>query len=132
MASTLANGGVCPLTNERCIQPRPCRDVLSLMYACGVCLANIKKRVFKKCLTLQMYDYSGQFAFHVGLPAKSGVSGALSIVIPNLMGICVWSPPLDKMGNRTRGVKFCQRLIETYNLHNYVKMIPHSKFKNFF
>lgn len=37
MAATLANGGVCPLTNERCIQSRPCRDVLSLMYACGVC-----------------------------------------------------------------------------------------------
>ena len=35
MAATLANGGVCPLTNERCIDSRPCRDVLSLMYACG-------------------------------------------------------------------------------------------------
>uniref|UniRef100_A0AC34FBB4 Glutaminase n=1 Tax=Panagrolaimus sp. ES5 TaxID=591445 RepID=A0AC34FBB4_9BILA len=105
MAATLANGGVCPLTNERCIQSRPCRDVLSLMYACG------------------MYDYSGQFAFHVGLPAKSGVSGALIIVIPNLMGICVWSPPLDKMGNSTRGVLFCQKLIETYNLHNYDSLL---------
>ena len=35
MAATLANGGVCPLTEERCIQSRPCRDVLSLMYSCG-------------------------------------------------------------------------------------------------
>uniref|UniRef100_A0A914P117 glutaminase n=1 Tax=Panagrolaimus davidi TaxID=227884 RepID=A0A914P117_9BILA len=59
MAATLANGGVCPLTEERCIDSRPCRDVLSLMYSCG------------------MYDYSGQFSFHVGLPAKSGVSGML-------------------------------------------------------
>jgi glutaminase len=59
MAATLANGGVCPLTDQRCIQSRPCRDVLSLMYSCG------------------MYDYSGQFAFHVGLPAKSGVSGGM-------------------------------------------------------
>ncbi|PAV80317.1 hypothetical protein WR25_21636 [Diploscapter pachys] len=47
MASTLANGGVCPLTEERCISPQPCRDVLSLMYSCG------------------MYDLSGKFAFQV-------------------------------------------------------------------
>lgn len=105
MAATLANGGMCPLTNERCIESRPCRDVLSLMYACG------------------MYDYSGQFAFHVGLPAKSGVSGAMIIVIPNLMGICVWSPPLDRLGNTTRGVVFCQKLIETFNFHNYDSLL---------
>ncbi|KAI1726768.1 glutaminase domain-containing protein [Ditylenchus destructor] len=105
MAATLANGGVCPLTNDRCIDPRPCRDVLSLMYSCG------------------MYDYSGQFAFHVGLPAKSGVSGAMIVVVPNLMGICLWSPPLDKMGNSTRGVLFCQKLIETFNFHNYDSLL---------
>uniref|UniRef100_A0A915DW06 glutaminase n=1 Tax=Ditylenchus dipsaci TaxID=166011 RepID=A0A915DW06_9BILA len=90
MAATLANGGVCPLTEERCIDSRPCRDVLSLMYSCG------------------MYDYSGQFSFHVGLPAKSGVSGAMIVVVPNLMGICLWSPPLDAMGNTCRGVAFCK------------------------
>lgn len=90
MAATLANGGVCPLTNEVCISPRPCRDVLSLMYSCG------------------MYDYSGKFAFHIGLPAKSGVSGGMILVVPNLMGICLFSPLLDKTGNTCRGVEFCQ------------------------
>ncbi|CAD5218157.1 unnamed protein product [Bursaphelenchus okinawaensis] len=105
MAATLANGGVCPTTGDVCIDSRPCRDVLSLMYSCG------------------MYDYSGQFAFHVGLPAKSGVSGNMIIVIPNLMGICVWSPPLDKLGNSCRGVKFCQKLIEAFNFHNYDSLL---------
>ena len=62
MAATLANGGVCSLTDQPCIQSRACRDVLSLMYSCG------------------MYDYSGQFAFDVGLPAKSGVSGGMILV----------------------------------------------------
>lgn len=79
MAATLANGGVCPLTNESCIAPRACRNTLSNMYSCG------------------MYDWSGQYAFHVGLPAKSGVSGGMIVVVPNLMGICLFSPLLDKM-----------------------------------
>ncbi|CAJ0959639.1 unnamed protein product, partial [Mesorhabditis belari] len=105
MAATLANGGVCPLTEERCISPQPCRDVLSLMYSCG------------------MYDLSGKFAFQVGLPAKSGVSGVLIVVVPNLMGIALYSPPLDKMGNSMRGVEFCKKLIESFNFHNYDSLL---------
>uniref|UniRef100_A0AC34GQ72 Glutaminase n=1 Tax=Panagrolaimus sp. ES5 TaxID=591445 RepID=A0AC34GQ72_9BILA len=101
MAATLANGGVCPITEERCVKNRPCRDVLSLMNSCG------------------MYDYSGQFSFHVGLPAKSGVSGNLMIVIPNLVGIAIWSPPLDLLGNSVRGVAFCKELITRFNFHTY-------------
>uniref|UniRef100_A0A914W2S0 glutaminase n=1 Tax=Plectus sambesii TaxID=2011161 RepID=A0A914W2S0_9BILA len=112
MAATLANGGVCPLTAEKCLANRPCRDVLSLMYSCG------------------MYDYSGQFAFHVGLPAKSGVSGAMIVVIPNLMGICLWSPPLDKMSNSVRGVEFCKEMVARFKFHNYDTLL-HSDSRKF-
>ncbi|XP_012347237.1 glutaminase kidney isoform, mitochondrial isoform X4 [Apis florea] len=100
MAATLANGGICPITEEKVLKPDSVRDVLSLMHSCG------------------MYDYSGQFAFKVGIPAKSGVSGSLLVVIPNVMGICTWSPPLDPLGNSCRGVQFCEELVSEFNFHS--------------
>lgn len=101
VASTLANAGVCPLTNDRIFSPKTVQNCLSLMSSCG------------------MYDYSGEFAFTIGLPAKSGVSGALMVVIPNVGGFAVWAPRLDKIGNSVKGVEFCKKLITKYNFHKY-------------
>ncbi|KAG7478246.1 hypothetical protein MATL_G00077860 [Megalops atlanticus] len=101
MAATLANGGICPTTGERVLSAEAVRNTLSLMHSCG------------------MYDFSGQFAFHVGLPAKSGVSGAVLLVVPNVMGMMCWSPPLDRVGNSVRGICFCQELVSLFNFHNY-------------
>ncbi|MFX5150031.1 glutaminase, partial [Acinetobacter baumannii] len=74
IAATLANGGTCPLTGAHVIRPDHVKDCLSLMSSCG------------------MYDFSGEFAFKVGIPAKSGVSGAILLVVPNVAGFAVWSP----------------------------------------
>jgi glutaminase len=101
MAGTLANGGICPVTGERVFKSRTVQNCLSLMYSCG------------------MYDFSGEFAFTIGLPAKSGVSGTLMIVVPNVMGICTWSPRLDRMGNSVRGIDFCREFVQKFNFHNY-------------
>ncbi|XP_041117633.1 glutaminase kidney isoform, mitochondrial-like isoform X3 [Polyodon spathula] len=101
MAATLANGGFCPITGERVLSPEAVRNTLSLMHSCG------------------MYDFSGQFAFYVGLPAKSGVAGGILLVVPNVMGVMCWSPPLDKLGNSVRGIQFCTDLVSLCNFHNY-------------
>ncbi|XP_062326522.1 glutaminase 2b [Osmerus eperlanus] len=101
MAATLANGGICPITGEHVLSAEAVRNTLSLMHSCG------------------MYDFSGQMAFHVGLPAKSGVSGAVLLVVPNVMGVMCWSPPLDRVGNSVRGIDFCQELVSLFNFHNY-------------
>lgn len=101
MAATLANGGICPITGESVLSAEAVRNTLSLMHSCG------------------MYDFSGQFAFYVGLPAKSAVSGAILLVVPNVMGMMCLSPPLDKLGNSHRGISFCQRLVSLFNFHNY-------------
>ncbi|KJE93435.1 glutaminase [Capsaspora owczarzaki ATCC 30864] len=101
IAGTLANGGICPITNEQVLRPETVRAVLSMMYSCGT------------------YDFSGEFAFKIGIPAKSGVAGALMVVVPNIMGLCIWSPRLDKLGNSVRGIEFCKELCNRFNFHNF-------------
>ena len=105
ISGTLANGGVNPTTNTRVSSIESISDCLTLMYSCG------------------MYDYSGQFAFEIGLPAKSGVSGCILLVIPNQMGICIWSPPLDDVGNSFKGIEVCKRLNNKLKLHIFHNII---------
>lgn len=47
-------------------------------------------------------------SLQVGLPAKSGVSGAVVVVIPDVMGLCLYGPLIDKSGNSVKGVAFCK------------------------
>lgn len=100
-AAILANGGVSPITGKAHIPPDVVKSVLCAMSISG------------------MYDYSGRWFYNVGLPAKSGVSGCLYVVIPNMCGICVFSPRLDKYGNSVRGVELFNRLTKRFRLHTF-------------
>ena len=100
-AATMANGGLNPISGHRVCTPESIRHALPLMLTCG------------------MYDYSGQWAFDVGVPAKSGVGGCVYMVIPNVCGIAVWSPRLDKIGNSERGVAVARELVKRVKLNAF-------------
>ncbi len=101
MGATLANRGVNPITGERAIKAEFVKDILSIMLSCG------------------MYDYAGEWAYRVGLPAKSGVGGGIVAVVPGQFGIGIFSPPLDAKGNSVRGVQVCRDLSERFGLHAF-------------
>ncbi|HMG93850.1 MAG TPA: glutaminase A [Chryseolinea sp.] len=101
MGATLANSGINPLTGLKALEARHIPHVLSVMASCG------------------MYDYSGEWIYNVGLPAKSGVGGAILAVLPGQLSIAVYSPLLDPKGNSVFGVDICKRIAETFSLHLY-------------
>jgi glutaminase len=101
MAATLANHGVNPVTGRPVFDQDVVQDVLTLMSTCG------------------MYNYAGEWAYDVGIPAKSGVSGGIIAVIPGQLGISVYAPPLDAHGNSVRGVKVCAALSRDFSLHAF-------------
>ncbi|MBW4545530.1 MAG: glutaminase A [Symplocastrum torsivum CPER-KK1] len=112
MAATLANCGINPITQQRAVEARYIRDILTVMYTCG------------------MYNVAGQWAYKVGLPAKSGVSGGIIVVVPQKMGIAVFSPLLDSHGSSVRGMRVCEDLSERIGLHMFDLQMDNAQFLN--
>lgn len=101
MAATMANIGNQPLTGEPVFDFQSLKYVMAVMFSCG------------------LYDYAGNWAFEVGLPAKSGVSGGIFGVVNRQMGIGVYSPKLDAQGNSVRGILACKELASHLGLHAF-------------
>ncbi len=86
MGATLCNGGINPITRQRVVAADNVPHILAEMMMEG------------------LYTASGEFAYAVGLPGKSGVGGGVLAVAPGKMAIAAFSPPLDPAGNSVRGV----------------------------
>lgn len=97
IGAMLANDGVL-LNNERVISREACRIIKTIMVTCG------------------MYDASGKFAVHIGIPAKSGVGGGIMAAVPRRMGIGVVGPALNSKGNSSAGIKILEKLSQELDL----------------
>ncbi len=101
MGATLANNGMNPATGEQVIKRENIPEILSAMMMAG------------------LYDGSGGWAWHVGLPAKSGVGGGLVAVMPGKGAIAVFAPPLDEAGNSVKGQEVIQYVANRLDLNLY-------------
>jgi glutaminase len=101
MGATLAHVGDNPVTGRQVFDLSAVRSTLAVMFTCG------------------MYDYSGNWAFDVGVPAKSGVGGGIVGVVNRQLGIATYSPRLDSKGNSVRGVGAFQSLADELGLHAF-------------
>jgi len=101
MSATLANMGINPITRQQVFGLEYVKDVLAVMFTCG------------------LYDYAGEWAYRVGLPAKSGVGGGIVAVVNRQLGIAVYSPRLDAKGNSVRGIAVCKELALHLGLHAF-------------
>ena len=90
----LANNGLNPITGYQVVSPNRAKRINSLMLMCG------------------HYDGSGEFAFRVGLPGKSGVGGGILAIAPGKASIAVWSPGLDTIGNSKLGTEALEMLTQ--------------------
>ena len=99
MAATLANYGVHPVTGEQVVPKGVVRQVLSVMFTCG------------------MYNAAGDWATQVGVPAKSGVGGGIIGAVPGQLGVATFSPRLDGHGNSVRGVELFEQFSDDMGMH---------------
>ncbi|RYG55589.1 hypothetical protein EON66_04940, partial [archaeon] len=90
--ATLANNGVCPATQEECVREDAMPNLLATLYHSGLAA------------------FTGLWMFTTGVPACSGVSGALVAIVPGIMSIAIYSPALNAAGVSPRAVRFCEML----------------------
>jgi len=94
----LAHDGADPLTGQQIVTAEQARRIKALMLTCG------------------HYDASGEFAFKVGLPGKSGVGGGILVIAPGKGSIAVWSPGLNSYGNSLAGTLALEKLARATGL----------------
>jgi glutaminase len=101
MGATLANDGINPATGERVVKAEDIPEILSAMTMAG------------------LYDSSGGWAWHVGLPSKSGVGGGIVAVVPGKGAIAVFAPRLDEAGNSVKAQKVIEFVANKLDFNLY-------------
>lgn len=102
LGATLANNGISPLTKEKILDKDLIPKILAQMMMEG------------------MYDSSGDWAYEVGLPSKSGVGGGVLSIVPNKLAIAAFSPPLDKIGNSIRAMTIIKEIAKEMKFNIFV------------
>jgi glutaminase len=105
VAATLANTGSCPLSGVECFKPSTIKNLLSRMYSCG------------------MGPYAGKWDFSVGIPAVASSNGLLMIIIPNVMGMVIYQPSVNKDGLSPRAEAFCRQLTLNYRVNLFDQLV---------
>jgi glutaminase len=101
MGAMLANNGINPQTREQVMKADDIPEILATMTMAG------------------LYDGSGGWAWHVGLPAKSGVGGGILAVVPGKGAIAVFAPPLDEAGNSVKAQKVITYIANKLDINLY-------------
>jgi glutaminase len=102
MGATLADGGVNPITKERVVDASVCHYALAVMATAG------------------LYETSGDWLYHIGLPGKSGIGGGIVTVSPGKSGLGTFAPPLDAAGNSVKGQLVAQFLSQRLGMDLFV------------
>ena len=111
MAGTIAFGGYNPVTKSQVFPSRLSEKITSMIASVG------------------MYEYTGDWVYRTGIPAKSGVGGGIIGVLPGTFGIAAFAPPIDKAGNSVKAQKAIRYIMEQLKLHIFngerVVMVEH-------
>lgn len=99
MAATIANGGRNPVTHKQVFKP------------------NLSAHITAMMATVGFYEHTGDWLFTTGLPAKTGVGGGIMGVVPGVMGVAAFAPPLDEAGNSVKAQKALSYLVNHLNLN---------------
>lgn len=98
MAATIANGGICPVNGKRAFA------------------ADISPKITTMIATVGFYQHSGDWLYTSGIPAKSGVGGGVLGVLPGVLGIAAFAPPLDDAGNSVKAQAAVKKFMQILGL----------------
>ncbi len=110
VAGMMANIGVTPTTWKPCLHPTVSKQLLSLLYSCG------------------MNAFGGKWNFNVGIPASTGSTGMMMAVIPGVAGMAIFSPRINPYNVPLKGLRLCEMLVKRFHMNLFDSMVNTKQF----